>query len=250
MRTASIACTFSFVFSFASPALLADGTLASRSATISEFLSYSESSIDGNDRQRLSSDLLRIETILDYYGFQQQGPRLFKLRQDGDKLEIYSAKTNTLLLTWNKHDQIEVRGPVIALLDSGKEFAAYKLESDKLVPIVVNWQKTVQFAVQREYIGLLDSDRIAEVYSIEQKKQIVGDWKNAVTALFEPKYIVLLDDEADKNLEVYDTQGAKVIHFKGVTEVHKSGSFEITYTQNGVEKTLDLHDYLGFGSHH
>jgi hypothetical protein len=94
---------------------------------------------------------------------------------------------------------------------------------------------------------LFDSNRIAEVCSIETKKKIVADWKDTATAIFEPKYIVSLDDEADKNLEVYDTQGAKVFHFTGVSEVRKSGSFEIRFVQNGEEKVLDLHNYLEFG---
>lgn len=228
--------------------LLADSTLASRAASIGDFLASIEGELATNDRQRVSAELTRIESILDFYGYQQSSPRLFKLRQIGDRLEVYSSKSDTLLLNWHKHDRVEMRGPVIALLDTEKEFAAYRLESEKLVPIVAAWQKTVQYKLEREYVGLLDSDRIAEAYSIETKKKIITNWKNTVTAIFEPKYIVLLDDEADRNLEVYDTLGAKVIHFTGVTEVQKSGSFEISFVQNGEEKVLDLHNYLGFSS--
>ena len=79
--------------------LWADGSLASRTASIADFLSHSEGSLNGSDRQRISNDILRIENLLDFYGYQQSGPRLFKLKQDGDKLEVYSAKTNSISVT-------------------------------------------------------------------------------------------------------------------------------------------------------
>ena len=84
---------------------------------------------------------------------------------------------------------MQVRGPVIGLLDSEGEFAAYRYENGQKTELVRGWQKTIKYEIHRDYIGLLDSDGIVDVYSALESKKLISNWRNTVQSLFAYDYI-------------------------------------------------------------
>jgi len=222
---------------------LADHRLVESAEKIAGFLA-STPVLSEQDLQTISENFEQIEWTLRNYGYSERESNVFRFELENERLEVFARDTNQLLQIWNKHDKMTTRGPVLALLDSGREFAALRYENGKLTTLVSKWMDTTEFVIHRAYIGLLDSNGIAEAYSTFDGKKLIANWKDTVQHLFAPDFIVLRDREAAQNMEVYDTRGNRLIKLDGVSEFRMVRPYEISYVQRGQEKVLNIRPYL------
>lgn len=230
-----------FVHLFGAPTAQAQ-TAGETAAQISQFLDGSGDLLSPADRRFVEGKLEDVEYVLEEYGYSRTS--VFRTALDGNQLKVYARDTGTLLLTWNDHDMMQIRGDVIALKDSLGETRVLAYRGGVATTLVENWTKTVEVALFRDYIGLIDSEGISELWSTKEKKKLVGEWKNTVQHVFKPDFAVFRDNEAAANMDVYDVLGNKVIAQTGVTSFALIGPRLLSFTQNGQTRTIDLSEYL------
>lgn len=149
--------------------------------------------------------------------------RPFKYTLTDQMLKVYDLQ-GKLLQNWNHHDKMEIRGDIMALLDSGKEFRA--LRSDGVV-LVTQWRDTVAYYLYDDYIGLLDSKGIFESFSTRENKKLIQNWRDTVTVIAMPYYIALLDTSG--NLNGYTVDGNRVLQVRRVKSVRALDYRSIEY---------------------
>lgn len=160
----------------------------------------------------------------------------FKYTLDGSLLTVYNA-SGKLIIQWNNHDKMEIRGNVIALLDSRKEFAAYLSDGTALV---TKWTNVQSYWLMSEYIGLLDgSKRIFNAYSTRMAKQIIGDWKDTIKVVAKERYIALLDSNGI--FQGYTAQGAEIVKVSNVQDIAPVDETTVLYRlRTGETKTFPI----------
>lgn len=217
-------------------------TAGETAAQIGQFLDGSGDLLSPADRRYVEGKLEDVEYVLEEYGYSRAS--VFRTALEGDQIKIYARATGELLLTWNHHDTMQIRGDVIALKDSLGETVVFAYRNGVKTTLVENWTKTVEVALFRDYVGLVDSEGISELWSTKEKKKLVGEWKHTVQHVFKPDFAVLRDNEAAANMDVYDVLGNKVVAQTGVTSFALIGPRLLSYTQNGQTRTIDLSEYL------
>lgn len=140
----------------------------------------------------------------------------FRFTLNGTTLTVHCGDRK--ILEWRNHDKMEIRGDVIALLDSAKEFAAYRCDGTNLVK---QWRDVTTYRLTSHYIGLLDTHGEFEAYDY-RGKEIISNWKDVTRLLLTENYIALLDRNGI--FEGYDARGRQVIRQERVARIEEVSS--------------------------
>lgn len=173
-------------------------------------------------KHRIYRDLLEIKKELEFAPANYP----FKYTLTDQLLKVYNLE-GKLLQQWHNHDRMEIRGEVMALLDSTKEFMA--LRSDGTV-LVSNWKDVTNYYLFDDYIGLLDTKGIFETFSTREKKPLIKNWADTTSVVAMPYYTALLDTAG--NLDGYTTDGNRILQVKRVKSVKAVDYRSIEYVNN------------------
>jgi len=197
---------------------------------------------DDGSTERRTSDEIAARRVCDY---DSAISNVFRLKQVDTHVQIFSRDTGKLLQNWYKHDRVKIFRNYIVLVDSEGEALVFKYENGQKKTIVEKWYDVVRFEINENYVALLDSKRILEAWRLSDGTKIIKNWKNVVKAGFRMDFIVLLDDEDKKNLEIYDINGTEIFKKTGVTSFDIQRGFTVTYrTTDGRTYTQDMRNYL------
>ncbi len=205
------------VVGFADPATPQD--VLSKSREVRNQIENKADNLVGEDLQSVFFALRSIERTLQNYP--DKSP--FRLNLVGTDLTILcNGKEVT---KWSHHQNYEIRGDIIVLLDSTKEFAAYRCDG---TAIVKQWKDVVEYRFMDQYIGLLDSKGIYEAYSLKSNARIIKDWRDTIKTVQTDRYIALLDSMGI--FEGYNIAGERVIREENTADIQRVSATAVRYT--------------------
>ncbi len=194
--------------------------------------------LDKVDRSKIIRMFDRIEALVDGTAPTPRQASTFEFLIAPGQIKFRDKTTDTHLYTWNnrKTEMLSPDGRVVAMDDTKGEFAAIRnVGNGQFLQIIDKWWDTIDYIAGNGFVAVLDKDGICTIYNSHLARTPLpkaDQWKNTVQHSFNVNHVVLRDNEAEGNLEVFDSTG-RIMKAEGVFEAYVNKGRKLSFKQAG-----------------